>query len=162
MLCLHGCTQELSTQLYEYLNFSFFLINLLTSLWSVELPFRFQKSTLLSHARIRPSIWPILEVSTVHGLMSKFWKQPDSILLCENSNIYKYLHVTHSFPCGLCSNEGRRFRLPPNFPVRFHPSDAIEFGSDKKVDSLTPLIVFPLLFSLTRLTSYLADDPADR
>jgi zeaxanthin epoxidase len=29
-------------------------------------------------------------------------------------------------------NEGRRYRLPPNFPVRFHPSDAIEFGSDKK------------------------------
>uniref|UniRef100_A0A453C315 Uncharacterized protein n=1 Tax=Aegilops tauschii subsp. strangulata TaxID=200361 RepID=A0A453C315_AEGTS len=41
--------------------------------------------------------------------------------------------LTHSLPCGISSNEGRRYRLPPNFPVRFHPSDAIEFGSDKKV-----------------------------
>ncbi|KAJ6989610.1 zeaxanthin epoxidase [Populus alba x Populus x berolinensis] len=29
--------------------------------------------------------------------------------------------------------EGRRYRAPPNFPTRFHPSDMIEFGSDKKV-----------------------------
>ncbi|CAI0553544.1 unnamed protein product [Linum tenue] len=29
-------------------------------------------------------------------------------------------------------NEGRRHRIPPNFPTRFHPSDSIEFGSDKK------------------------------
>jgi len=27
--------------------------------------------------------------------------------------------------------EGRRYRVPPNFPVRFHPSDSIEFGSNK-------------------------------
>jgi hypothetical protein len=53
----------------------------------------------------------------------------------------------NSFPCGLSSNEGRRYRLPPNFPVRFHPSDAIEFGSDKKVASLAPLIASPLFFS---------------
>ncbi|EAY94319.1 hypothetical protein OsI_16086 [Oryza sativa Indica Group] len=32
----------------------------------------------------------------------------------------------------ITDNEGRRYRVPPNFPVRFHPSDAIEFGSDKK------------------------------
>uniref|UniRef100_A0A0E0DEX3 Zeaxanthin epoxidase, chloroplastic n=1 Tax=Oryza meridionalis TaxID=40149 RepID=A0A0E0DEX3_9ORYZ len=30
------------------------------------------------------------------------------------------------------SEHGRRYRVPPYFPVRFHPSDAIEFGSDKK------------------------------
>ncbi|CAI0553626.1 unnamed protein product [Linum tenue] len=29
-------------------------------------------------------------------------------------------------------NEGRRHRIPPNFPTRFHPSDSIELGSDKK------------------------------
>ncbi|KAJ4840857.1 hypothetical protein Tsubulata_029330 [Turnera subulata] len=28
--------------------------------------------------------------------------------------------------------EGRRYRVPPNFPTRFHPSDTIEFGSDNK------------------------------
>ncbi|KAJ4714876.1 Zeaxanthin epoxidase, chloroplastic [Melia azedarach] len=28
--------------------------------------------------------------------------------------------------------EGRRYRVSPNFPARFRPSDVIEFGSDKK------------------------------
>ncbi|POO02807.1 Zeaxanthin epoxidase [Trema orientale] len=28
--------------------------------------------------------------------------------------------------------EGRRYRIPPNFPTRVRPSDVIEFGSDKK------------------------------
>ncbi|GLT54122.1 hypothetical protein SLA2020_273490 [Shorea laevis] len=29
--------------------------------------------------------------------------------------------------------EEKRYRLPPNFPTRFRPSDVIEFGPDKKV-----------------------------
>ncbi|KAL9245795.1 hypothetical protein vseg_019403 [Gypsophila vaccaria] len=33
----------------------------------------------------------------------------------------------------ITDNEGRRYRLPPNFPSRFHPSDVIEFGPDRKV-----------------------------
>ncbi|NP_001292713.1 zeaxanthin epoxidase, chloroplastic [Cucumis sativus] len=32
----------------------------------------------------------------------------------------------------LSDHEGRRYRAPPNFPVRFHQSDLIEFGFDKK------------------------------
>ncbi|ONK67235.1 uncharacterized protein A4U43_C06F18040 [Asparagus officinalis] len=32
----------------------------------------------------------------------------------------------------ITDNEGRRYRVPPKFPVRFHPSYVIEFGSDKK------------------------------
>ncbi|XP_038901320.1 zeaxanthin epoxidase, chloroplastic [Benincasa hispida] len=32
----------------------------------------------------------------------------------------------------LSDHEGRRYRVPPNFPVRFHQYDVIEFGSDKK------------------------------
>ncbi|CAN1190863.1 Zeaxanthin epoxidase, chloroplastic [Linum perenne] len=32
----------------------------------------------------------------------------------------------------ITDNEGRRYRIPPNFPTKFHPSDTIEFGSDKK------------------------------
>ncbi|XP_059623888.1 zeaxanthin epoxidase, chloroplastic [Cornus florida] len=32
----------------------------------------------------------------------------------------------------ITDNEGRRYRLPPNFPSRLRPSDVIEFGSDKK------------------------------
>ncbi|KAD3640917.1 hypothetical protein E3N88_30140 [Mikania micrantha] len=33
----------------------------------------------------------------------------------------------------ITDNEDRRYRVPPNFPARFHPSDIIEFGADKKV-----------------------------
>ncbi|KAJ7944426.1 Zeaxanthin epoxidase, chloroplastic [Quillaja saponaria] len=32
----------------------------------------------------------------------------------------------------IADNEGKRYRLPPNFPSRLRPSDVIEFGSDKK------------------------------
>ncbi|KAL8167638.1 hypothetical protein V2J09_009137 [Rumex salicifolius] len=32
----------------------------------------------------------------------------------------------------ITDNEGRRYRVPPNFPTRFHPSNVIEFGTDKK------------------------------
>ncbi|KAF7129232.1 hypothetical protein RHSIM_Rhsim10G0117200 [Rhododendron simsii] len=33
----------------------------------------------------------------------------------------------------ISDNEGKKYRVPPNFPARFHPSDIIEFGSDRKV-----------------------------
>lgn len=32
----------------------------------------------------------------------------------------------------ITDNEGRRYRIPPNVPTRFHPSDVLEFGSDQK------------------------------
>ncbi|KAL8473206.1 hypothetical protein ACS0TY_029473 [Phlomoides rotata] len=32
----------------------------------------------------------------------------------------------------ISDNEGRRYRASPNLPTRFHPTDMIEFGSDKK------------------------------
>ncbi|XP_010547517.1 PREDICTED: zeaxanthin epoxidase, chloroplastic-like [Tarenaya hassleriana] len=32
----------------------------------------------------------------------------------------------------ITDNEGRRYRVTPNFPARFRPSDIIELGSDKK------------------------------
>ncbi|KAJ0984524.1 hypothetical protein J5N97_002880 [Dioscorea zingiberensis] len=32
----------------------------------------------------------------------------------------------------ISDNEGRRYRVTPNYPVRVRPSDIIEFGSDKK------------------------------
>ncbi|RDX64536.1 hypothetical protein CR513_56897, partial [Mucuna pruriens] len=31
----------------------------------------------------------------------------------------------------ITDNEGRRYRIPPNYPSRVRPSDVIEFGSDK-------------------------------
>ncbi|XP_058089517.1 zeaxanthin epoxidase, chloroplastic [Magnolia sinica] len=39
--------------------------------------------------------------------------------------------------------EGRRYRVPPNFPVRFHPSDVIEFGSDKAAFRVKVLKALP-------------------
>lgn len=33
----------------------------------------------------------------------------------------------------ITDNEDRRYRVPPNFPARFHPSDILEFGPSKKV-----------------------------
>ncbi|KAK0605783.1 hypothetical protein LWI29_030671 [Acer saccharum] len=33
----------------------------------------------------------------------------------------------------ITDNEGRRYRVSPNFPTRIRPSDVVEFGSDKKV-----------------------------
>lgn len=33
----------------------------------------------------------------------------------------------------ITDNEDRRYRVPPNFPARFHPSDILEFGPNKKV-----------------------------
>ncbi|ESR39168.1 hypothetical protein CICLE_v10027323mg [Citrus x clementina] len=33
----------------------------------------------------------------------------------------------------ITDNEGRRYRVSPNFPARFRPSNSIQFGSDKKV-----------------------------
>lgn len=35
--------------------------------------------------------------------------------------------------CLFGSNEGRRYRVSPNLPTRFRPTDVIEFGADKKV-----------------------------
>lgn len=32
----------------------------------------------------------------------------------------------------IIDNEGKRYRVPPNFPAQFHPSDFIQFGSDEK------------------------------
>ncbi|KAL0450348.1 UNVERIFIED_CONTAM: Zeaxanthin epoxidase, chloroplastic [Sesamum latifolium] len=32
----------------------------------------------------------------------------------------------------ITDNEGRRYRVSPNFPTRFRPTDVLEFGSDKK------------------------------
>ncbi|KAJ1421237.1 Zeaxanthin epoxidase [Sesbania bispinosa] len=31
----------------------------------------------------------------------------------------------------IIDNEGRRYRVPPNYPARVHPTDVIEFGSEK-------------------------------
>ncbi|WCJ31140.1 Zeaxanthin epoxidase chloroplastic [Euphorbia peplus] len=34
----------------------------------------------------------------------------------------------------IADNDGRRYRVPPNYPTHFHPSDTILFGSDNKAN----------------------------
>ncbi|XP_052196045.1 zeaxanthin epoxidase, chloroplastic isoform X2 [Diospyros lotus] len=43
----------------------------------------------------------------------------------------------------ITDNEGRRYRVPPNFPARLRPSDIVEFGSDRKVAFRVKLIKDP-------------------
>ncbi|CAI9758805.1 unnamed protein product [Fraxinus pennsylvanica] len=43
----------------------------------------------------------------------------------------------------IIDNEGRGYRASPNIPVRFHPSDVIEFGSDKKAAFRVKAMKFP-------------------
>ncbi|KAL3646286.1 Zeaxanthin epoxidase, chloroplastic [Castilleja foliolosa] len=43
----------------------------------------------------------------------------------------------------ISDNEGRRYRVSPNFPTRFRPTDTIEFGSDKKAMYRVKAMKFP-------------------
>ncbi|KAI3813355.1 hypothetical protein L1987_18076 [Smallanthus sonchifolius] len=43
----------------------------------------------------------------------------------------------------ITDNEDRRYRVPPNFPARFHPSDIIEFGANKKVAFRVKVMRYP-------------------
>ncbi|GJN02778.1 hypothetical protein PR202_ga20163 [Eleusine coracana subsp. coracana] len=77
-----------------------------------------QKSLSVGRSRSDPSnsasslTLPLPQVSETHATIT-----------CKNKAFY----VTD-----LGSEHGRHYRVPPNFPVRFHPSDVIEFGSDQK------------------------------
>lgn len=81
--------------------------------------------------KIMPSTWPTCKVNMVPGFQSKL------CLLCAVMFFYWDLRMSyssHKWTVTLCcSNEGRQYRAPPNFPVKLRPSDIIEFGSDKKV-----------------------------
>ena len=43
----------------------------------------------------------------------------------------------------ITDNEDRRYRVPPNFPARFHPSDVIEFGANKKIAFRVKVMRYP-------------------
>lgn len=47
-------------------------------------------------------------------------------------NIFYLTDLRSQHGTWITDNEGRRYQVPHNFPVRFHSSYAIEFGSDKK------------------------------
>ncbi|KAH8508501.1 hypothetical protein H0E87_010568 [Populus deltoides] len=63
---------------------------------------------------------PAPEVSEMHARIS-----------CKNGAFY-LIDLRSEHGTFITDNEGRRYRATPNFPARFHPSDVIEFGSDKK------------------------------
>lgn len=63
---------------------------------------------------------PSSKVSKMHARIS-----------CKNGAFY-VTDLGSEHGTWLTDNEGRRYRLPPNFPSRFHPSDVIEFGPDKE------------------------------
>ncbi|KAH9626626.1 hypothetical protein KSS87_001086 [Heliosperma pusillum] len=54
-----------------------------------------------------------------------------AIISCKNGVFY-LTDMGSEHGTWITDNEGRRYRLPPNFPSRFHPSDIIEIGADKK------------------------------
>ncbi|KAF2295249.1 hypothetical protein GH714_032298 [Hevea brasiliensis] len=68
----------------------------------------------------RSIVLPLSQVSNMHAHIS--YKDGAFYLIDLGSKHGTF--ITH--------NEGRRHRVPPNFPTRFHPSDVIEFGSDEK------------------------------
>ncbi|XP_062184389.1 zeaxanthin epoxidase, chloroplastic-like isoform X1 [Phragmites australis] len=63
---------------------------------------------------------PLPQISETHATIT-----------CKNKAFY-LTDLGSEHGTWITDNEGRRYRVPPNFPVRFHPSDVIEFGSDKK------------------------------
>lgn len=85
--------------------------------------------------------WRICEVNMAPGLLSESPQIQISSAPCEFLLVFPFSFIwiaNYSSRSWIrerifCSNEGRRYRLPPNSPARFHPSDIIEFGSDKKV-----------------------------
>ncbi|KAK9678542.1 hypothetical protein RND81_11G218200 [Saponaria officinalis] len=55
-----------------------------------------------------------------------------AIISCKNGAFF-LTDMNSEHGTWITDNEGRRYRLPPNFPSRFHPSDVVEFGPDRKV-----------------------------
>ncbi|KAL9261179.1 Zeaxanthin epoxidase, chloroplastic-like protein [Drosera capensis] len=53
----------------------------------------------------------------------------------------------------MLSIEGKRHRVPPNFPTRFHPSDIIEFGVDKKVNAIWDFVIYAIILQLNYCTN---------
>ena len=68
--------------------------------------------------------------------------------LCSRISVTRFYSITFIW---VSSNAGRLDRMPPNFPVRFRPSDLIQFGYDKKVAQLRSLLPLSVFFSFTFL-----------
>ncbi|CAL9150106.1 zeaxanthin epoxidase, chloroplastic-like [Musa acuminata AAA Group] len=57
----------------------------------------------------------------------------EHICISYKDNAFFLTDLQSQYGTWITNNERRKYRVPPNFPVRIHPSDVIELGSDKKV-----------------------------
>ncbi|XP_049357252.1 zeaxanthin epoxidase, chloroplastic [Solanum verrucosum] len=75
----------------------------------------------VSHTNIpgKSVVLPLPQVSEMHARIS-----------CKDGAFF-VTDLQSEHGTWVTDNEGRRYRTSPNFPTRFHPSDVIEFGSDK-------------------------------
>nr|BDC30294.1 zeaxanthin epoxidase [Vector pUC-CaZEP] len=75
----------------------------------------------VSHTNIpgKSVVLPLPQVSEMHAQIS-----------CKN-NAFFVTDFQSEHGTWVIDNEGRRYRVSPNFPMRFHSSDVIVFGSDK-------------------------------
>ncbi|XP_042030989.1 zeaxanthin epoxidase, chloroplastic-like [Salvia splendens] len=64
---------------------------------------------------------PSAQVSKMHARIS-----------CKDGAFY-LTDLRSEYGTWISDNEGRRYRVSPNLPTRFRPTDVIEFGADKKV-----------------------------
>ncbi|KAG6519561.1 hypothetical protein ZIOFF_023055 [Zingiber officinale] len=65
-------------------------------------------------------------------------------------NVFFLTDLRSQYGTWITDKEWRRYRVPPNFPVRIHPFDVIELGNDKKVVDLFHLAYFR--FAAVRVT----------
>ncbi|KAK4367746.1 hypothetical protein RND71_011538 [Anisodus tanguticus] len=75
----------------------------------------------VSHTNIlgKSIVVPLPQVSQIHARIS-----------CKDRAFF-VTDLQSEHGTWVTDNEGRRYRVSPNFPTRFHPSDVVEFGSDK-------------------------------
>lgn len=75
----------------------------------------------VSHANVpgKSVVLPLPQVSQMHARIS-----------CKDGAFF-VTDLQSEHGTWITDNEGRRYQVSPNFPTRFHPSDVIEFGSDK-------------------------------
>ncbi|XP_059293645.1 zeaxanthin epoxidase, chloroplastic [Lycium ferocissimum] len=75
----------------------------------------------VSHTNIpgKSIVVPLPQVSQIHARIS-----------CKDGAFF-VTDLQSEHGTWVTDNEGRKYRVSPNIPTRFHPSDVIEFGSDK-------------------------------
>ncbi|KAH6760289.1 zeaxanthin epoxidase [Perilla frutescens var. frutescens] len=63
--------------------------------------------------------------------------------ICYKDGFFYLTDLRSEHGTWISDNEDRRYRVSPNLPTRFRPTDVIEFGSDKKVAFRVKAMKFP-------------------